>query len=387
MRRLHLCLLLLLACATSCLGDSGATKHEFEAVDFKGKKPKNGDSQGAWDANDPSLVYLGDKKSFIQWNVDLTTAGEHILTFRHANLVDVDMDIVLNEGVETSIVFTRTGWGDGRDGWSTTSTAPIPLQAGVNAIVLKPSGGGAGPVVDKIMTVEFASDGDDSGTDPPPVDDTDQPPVDVTDPPPVDDPGNAFVTVLHATDSEDHTDQIQGAIDGLSPHDALHLIGDFTIFRTIYFPSDFTWRLDGTLTLGTNATLDKVGWRPAAITEKSGGATNIHMSGGYYDGNRHENVPDVRLINFIYVKDSVFRDMQIDSAGDDNVSLSAQYNEVYNLISRYAGGNGLTVIRDPTTSGMIVLPSFVIRMVGLQSHNTRSFIVASHGRTKNRYVQ
>lgn len=310
--RLYWChLILLVFVAAACL--AVVTRQDIEAVDFKAKKTK-GDTS-SWQGHGKKFISLGDKKAWIKWNVNVPTAGQHVLTFRHANLVEVEMEIVLNGSAETSLSFNPTPWGQP---WDETSTTAIPLEAGMNTIVLSPSQGGSGTDVDMVMTVEFNGDKKDSGDD--------------------------GETVLYDFDSNDHAQLIQNALNSLDPNETLHLIGDFTLFRTIYFPSDFTWRLDGTLRLGNNATLDLVGWRLAAIAAQPGGATNIQMTGGYYNGNRRENAPDVRLINFLSVTNSVFRDMTIESAGDDNFSLGkgSQYNQVQNLISRYAGGNGLT---------------------------------------------
>jgi len=296
-------LLLLLAAFTTL---STCLSQEYEAVAFKSKKTKG---------DDTSTVILNDKKSWMEWNANVATAGEYTLTFRHSNLITASMEVVLNKNAVISLDFGVQG---------TTTTAPLPLQTGLNIIILRPIGN-AETNVDKKMIVASTGVQDDSGGDD-------------------SDPQDNSVKVLYSTGSTDHTWLIQNTLNSLSPNDTLHLFGDFVIFRTIYFPSDFTWQLDGTLTLGKNAVLDIIGWRPAAITEKSGGASNIRMVGGLYDGNRKNNGEGIRLINFVKVTNSIFRDMVINNAPDDNFSLglSAQYNEVYNLLSRYAGGNGLS---------------------------------------------
>lgn len=66
---------------------------------------------------------------------------------------------------------------------------------------------------------------------------------------------------------------------------AIHVIGDFIIFRTIYLPSDLTWRLEGTTFFGSKCDTGYFGLETSgAITEKKGGACNILMSGGLYRG-------------------------------------------------------------------------------------------------------
>jgi hypothetical protein len=195
------------------------------------------------------------------------------------------MDILLvDQNVIVTVDFPVTGWNE----MSRTTTVPdVALSAGSNTITLTLSGKGAIDM-DKLMTVDISnidSPQDDAGDDP------------------VDEENNA-VHVIYSTDvpSGDHTQQIQTALDTMNPNNAIHLIGDFIIFRTIYLPSDLTWRLEGTLSLGANATLDILDWRPGAITEKKGGASNIQMSGGLYRDNRNQNVPGIRFLNFVQVQ-------------------------------------------------------------------------------------
>jgi hypothetical protein len=152
----------------------------------------------------------------------------------------------------------------------------------------------------------------------------------------------------------DDSNLIQTTLDGLQENDTLYLNGDFKIAKTIYLPSDFTWILDGTLTLSDNAVLDEVGYidttrnidatRRTAISETAGGAANIDMSGGTYYGNSAGNAKSLRFINFVYVSHSKFHDMLITDASDDNFTLGpgCQYNECRNLIGSFAGGNALT---------------------------------------------
>jgi hypothetical protein len=145
---------------------------------------------------------------------------------------------------------------------------------------------------------------------------------------------------------------IQDALDGLVPDDTLRLVGDFILGKTIYLPSDFTWILEGTLTLSKDAVLDDIGWveegvdatRRTGITEKTGGADNIEMFGGTYYGNAGNYATSMRFINFISVTNSRFHDMIITEATDDNFTLGpgSRYNECRNLVGSFAGGNALT---------------------------------------------
>lgn len=150
----------------------------------------------------------------------------------------------------------------------------------------------------------------------------------------------------------DDTTLIQKTLDGLSSGDTLQLNGDFIFGRTLYLPSDFIWILNGTLTLAGNADLNEAGWiapgidatRRTGITEKSGGATNIDMSGGTYYGNSANYSKSMRFINFVSVTNSNFHDMHITQVTDDNFTLGpgSNTNECRNLIGSFAGGNALT---------------------------------------------
>jgi len=105
------------------------------------------------------------------------------------------------------------------------------------------------------------------------------------------------VTVEIEPTGNDDSSLIQTTLDGLQPGDTIQLNGHFTIANTIYLPSNLIWVLNGSLTLDDNASLDDVGWvatgidatRATGITEQSGGATNIDMSGGAYYGNSANN--------------------------------------------------------------------------------------------------
>ena len=77
---------------------------------------------------------------------------------------------------------------------------------------------------------------------------------------------------------DDHASLIQNTLDALPEGDTIILNGDFLIRRTIYLPSNFTWILNGSLTLAGDADLDEAGYidqqidarRRTGITEKPG---------------------------------------------------------------------------------------------------------------------
>jgi len=146
---------------------------------------------------------------------------------------------------------------------------------------------------------------------------------------------------------------IQNTLDTLQAGDTLILSGDFIIAGTIYLPSDFTWVLNGTLTLSENISLDRIGWvepgvdarRYTGITEKPGGATNIEMSGGtYYGYDIHNGSSTVRFLNFVSVTHSFFHDFIVNEGSDDGFTLGpgCRYNECRNLTGSGAHGNALT---------------------------------------------
>jgi hypothetical protein len=160
------------------------------------------------------------------------------------------------------------------------------------------------------------------------------------------------VELVPSGTGDDYT-RIQTALDNVKAGDTILLNGDFVFGRTLYLPSNITWILKGTMTLADNAVLDEVGVvepgvdsrRPTGITEKSGGASNIHMFGGTYEGNAEKNLRKrVRLINFTQVTKSKFHDMVIRNASDDNFTIGAKskFNECRNLLGKAAGGNALT---------------------------------------------
>jgi len=159
--------------------------------------------------------------------------------------------------------------------------------------------------------------------------------------------------IITPSGTGDDSNLIQTTLNGLHAGDILILNGNFIHKKTIYLPSDFTWILNGSLTLGNNAVLDKVGWvkpgidarRSTGISETPGGATNIDMSGGTYSGNVANNSSSLRYINFVSVTKSRFHDMVITQVSDDNFTLGpgCNNNECRNLLSNYSRtGNALT---------------------------------------------
>lgn len=70
---------------------------------------------------------------------------------------------------------------------------------------------------------------------------------------------SATITIS-PTGTINDTNLIQTALNELHAGDKLILNGNFKHKRTLYLPSNFTWILNGSLTLGDNAVLDKVGW-------------------------------------------------------------------------------------------------------------------------------
>jgi hypothetical protein len=166
--------------------------------------------------------------------------------------------------------------------------------------------------------------------------------------------GAASVIVIEPTGTGDDTDLIQHALNGLQAGDTLQLNGDFIHRRTIYLVSDFTWVLNGTLTLAPNCSdnLDKYGLqypgfdnsRTTAIATPEG-AENIDMSGGIIYGNGDLNgssngLPRVRQLNCVFAENSYFHDMLIEDASDDCFTLGAasHHNRVERVIGRHAGG-------------------------------------------------
>jgi len=159
--------------------------------------------------------------------------------------------------------------------------------------------------------------------------------------------------VIEPSGTSDDAALIQTALDGLHYGDTLLLNGDFVLKHTIYLPSNFTWILNGSVTLAGDADLDEAGWvdaqidatRRTGITEKSGGATNIDMSGGTYYGNSVNYPKSMRYLNFVSVTNSIFHDMLITEVTDDNFTLGpgCNNNECRNIIGSFSKtGNAMT---------------------------------------------
>ncbi len=162
------------------------------------------------------------------------------------------------------------------------------------------------------------------------------------------------IIVIEPTGTDDDTDLIQNALDGLQAGDTLRLNGDFIHKRTIYLVSDFTWILNGTLTLAKNSAgnLDDYGLvypgfdnsRSTAIATREG-AKNIDMSGGIIYGNgdfngRPTGLPRVRQVNMVFAENCYFHDFTVEDASDDCFTLGAasHHNRVERVIGRHAGG-------------------------------------------------
>jgi uncharacterized membrane protein YeiB len=88
----------------------------------------------------------------------------------------------------------------------------------------------------------------------------------------------AQTTTITPTGGSDDYAIIQNAVNGLGFGEKIILNGNFIIKNTIVLKSNIVWVLNGSIQLGNavNKTM---------ITDPIAGATNIHMSGGVYDGN------------------------------------------------------------------------------------------------------
>lgn len=164
---------------------------------------------------------------------------------------------------------------------------------------------------------------------------------------------SATVTIT-PTETDDDTKLIQTSLDGLSPGDTLQLNGDFIHKKTIYLVSDFTWILNGSLTLAKNSAkmLDDYGLRyegfdnsrSTAIATREG-AKHIDFSGGIIYGNgdfngRPTGLPRVRQVNIVFAEECYFHDFTVEDASDDCFTLGAasHHNRVERVIGRHAGG-------------------------------------------------
>jgi hypothetical protein len=166
--------------------------------------------------------------------------------------------------------------------------------------------------------------------------------------------------VIEPSGTDNDTELIQNALDGIHDGDTLQLNGGFVLKNTIYLPSNFTWILKGSVTLAGDADLDEAGWvdseidatRRTAITEKTGGATNIDMSGGTYYGNSANYTKSMRYLNFVSVTNSKFHDMLITEVTDDNFTLGpgCNNNECNKLVGSFSeSGNAMTDKGDHNT--------------------------------------
>ncbi len=168
------------------------------------------------------------------------------------------------------------------------------------------------------------------------------------------DANNGYHEIVPSGTSDDAT-LIQAALDQLQAGETLKLNGNFVIRKTLYLPSNFRWILNGSLALGNNArnSLDQVGWvapgidarRYTGISEKPGGAGNIDMSGGTYNGNAISNASSLRFINFVSATNSYFHDLVITNVSDDNFTLGpgCKNNVCRNFVSSFSiTGNALT---------------------------------------------
>jgi hypothetical protein len=169
---------------------------------------------------------------------------------------------------------------------------------------------------------------------------------------------DGWFELLPSGGTNDHL-TIQETLNKLHPGATLKLIGDFFIGDTIYLPSNFRWILEGSLSLADNArdNLDLVGWVGVVrgvnidarwrtgISEKAGGAGNIDMSGGTYNGNYYGgNTGSVRFINFVAATNSYFHDMVITNVSDDNFTLGpdCRSNLCRSIVSSFSiTGNAL----------------------------------------------
>ena len=160
--------------------------------------------------------------------------------------------------------------------------------------------------------------------------------------------------IIVPTGTDDDTKLIQTALDALEVGDTLLLNGDFIHQQTIYLGSDFTWILNGSLTLAPNCSdkLDDYGLRysgfdnsrSTAIATRAT-AKNIDFSGGVIYGNgdlngRASGLPRVRQVNMVFAVDCYFHDFTVEDASDDCFTLGAasHHNRVERVIGRHAGG-------------------------------------------------
>jgi len=148
------------------------------------------------------------------------------------------------------------------------------------------------------------------------------------------------ITITPTGGADDYT-IIQNAVNGLGFGDTIILNGKFVIRNTIVLKSNMTWVLNGSIQLGNavNKTM---------ITDPSAGATNIHMSGGVYDGNLENQTTEGSCINFQKVTHSHFSDFTTQNYGKGfTFELGCNNNTCDRLVGKHHGkkistvGNGL----------------------------------------------
>ncbi|MCX6132191.1 MAG: T9SS type A sorting domain-containing protein [Ignavibacteriales bacterium] len=134
---------------------------------------------------------------------------------------------------------------------------------------------------------------------------------------------------------------IQNAVNGLGFGETIILNGNFIIRNTIVLKSNILWVLNGSIQLGkaVNRTM---------ITDPAAGATNIHMSGGVYDGNLANQTTEGSCINFQKVTYSHFSDFTTQNYGKGfTFELGCNNNICDRLVGKHHGkkistvGNGL----------------------------------------------
>ena len=148
------------------------------------------------------------------------------------------------------------------------------------------------------------------------------------------------ITITPTGGSDDYA-LIQNAVNGLGFGEKIILNGNFIIRNTIVLKSNIIWVLNGSIQLGNavNKTM---------ITDPIAGATNIHMSGGVYDGHLANQSTEGSCINFQKVTHSHFSDFTTQNYGKGfTFELGCNNNICDRLIGKNHGkkistvGNGL----------------------------------------------
>jgi hypothetical protein len=148
------------------------------------------------------------------------------------------------------------------------------------------------------------------------------------------------VTITPTGGSDDHA-IVQNAVNGLGFGGTIVLNGNFVIRNTIVLKSNIVWVLNGSIRLGN-------GVNKTMITDPTGGATNIRMSGGVYDGNLANQSSEGNCINFRQVTYSHFSDFTTQNYGKGfTFELGCNNNVCDRLVGKLHGkkistvGNGL----------------------------------------------